>query len=100
MRGWRKELRWARALPRWVRLLPGEAEGLTAGAGGGAWLLERRFSLLFEFDLEVEIILNLSLFVARASLPQRARVTRGYTICTTSPVVGASHCTWWVLMFT
>ena len=26
--------------------------------GGGAWLLERRFSFLFEFVLEVELILN------------------------------------------
>ena len=78
----------------------GGGGGFSRVLGGGAWLLERRFSFLFEFDLEVEIILNLSLFVARAPLPQRARVTRGYTICTTSPVVGASHCTWWVLAFT
>ena len=57
MRGWRTVLRWARALPRWMRLLPGEVEKLLVGAGGGAWLLGRRFSVLFEFALEVELIL-------------------------------------------
>ena len=65
---------------------------------GGAWLLERRFSFLFEFDLEVEIILNSSLFVARAPLPQRWRVTAGAGAQIMFSEGGASHCTWWLFV--
>ena len=57
MRGWRTELRWARALPRWMRLLPGEVEKLLVGAGGRCLAAGKAFFGLFEFVLEVELIL-------------------------------------------
>ena len=48
-------LRWARALPRWMRLLPGVLGSRSRVLWGGLWLVERRFSLRFEFVLEVRI---------------------------------------------
>jgi len=63
---------------------------------GSFWLLERRFSFLFEFVLEVRINPKSPLFVAIVSLPQRWRVTIGAGAWTTFPEGGASHCTWWV----
>ena len=48
-------LRWARALPRWMRLLPGVLWKPLVGAVGRSLVVERRFSFLFEFVLEVLI---------------------------------------------
>ena len=51
-------LRWARALPRWMCLLPGVLWKPLVGAVGRSLVVERRFSFLFEFVLEVELILK------------------------------------------
>ena len=48
-------LRWARALPRWMRLLPGVLGKPLVGAVGRSLVVERRFSFLFGFVLEVLI---------------------------------------------
>ena len=56
MRGWHTELRWARALPRWMRLLPGEVEKLLAGAGARFRGQGGRFNLYLEYVLEIELI--------------------------------------------